>query len=407
MNASHRSSRLVWRLLRQHVSFSQLAAFFLANLIGMFIVLLGFQLYRDVRSFFMQDDGVLGAQYLIIHKPVSVVDALGISKKTTFSDREIEELQEQPFCRRLGAFTASQYDVYCSMGIKGIATFGTEMFFESVPDSFVDADLSNWQFAPERPSIPIILPRSYLALYNFGFAQTRSLPKLSEGVISMIQIQAKLRGAGREERFDARVVGFSSRLNTILVPESFMRWSNERFGTSSSTSPSRLILEVGNPADEAIVSFMKYHQYELEDNKDELGRTMFLLRLMASLVIAVGALISLLSFYLLMLSIYLLVQKNNEKIRTLLLIGYSPARVALPYQMLTFIINTAVLLLALLALWAVRRAYMPLLQSMFPQLPDGSLWAALLLGVVLLLVVSLLNSLVIRRRILMIWNNKE
>ena len=33
-----------------------------------------------------------------------------------------------------------------------------------------------------------------------------------------------------------------------------------------------------------------------------------------------------------MLSIYLLLQKNTSKLENLLLIGYSPAKVALPYQ---------------------------------------------------------------------------
>ena len=35
--------RLVWKLLRQHISFSQLAGFFFANLCGMVIVLLSVQ----------------------------------------------------------------------------------------------------------------------------------------------------------------------------------------------------------------------------------------------------------------------------------------------------------------------------------------------------------------------------
>ena len=39
---------MIWKLLRQHISVSQLAGFFLANLFGMIIVLLGVQFYRDV-----------------------------------------------------------------------------------------------------------------------------------------------------------------------------------------------------------------------------------------------------------------------------------------------------------------------------------------------------------------------
>ena len=45
-------NRLVWKLLRQHISVGQLAGFFLANLFGMMIVLLSVQFYRDVLPVF-------------------------------------------------------------------------------------------------------------------------------------------------------------------------------------------------------------------------------------------------------------------------------------------------------------------------------------------------------------------
>ena len=38
-------NRLVWKLLRQHISVGQLAGFFLANLFGMMIVLLSVAKY--------------------------------------------------------------------------------------------------------------------------------------------------------------------------------------------------------------------------------------------------------------------------------------------------------------------------------------------------------------------------
>lgn len=41
-------NKLVWKLLRQHISIGQLTGFFLANLFGMLIVLLSVQFYRDV-----------------------------------------------------------------------------------------------------------------------------------------------------------------------------------------------------------------------------------------------------------------------------------------------------------------------------------------------------------------------
>ena len=81
---------------------------------------------------------------------------------------------------------------------------GTDMFFESVPDDFVDIKWpasATSHDAGQMSEVPIILPRTYLALYNFGFAQTKNLPKLSEGVVSMIPMDIRLRGeAGKEMR---------------------------------------------------------------------------------------------------------------------------------------------------------------------------------------------------------------
>ena len=58
-----------------------------------------------------------------------------------------------------------------------------------------------------------------------------------------------------------------------------------------------------------------------------------------------------------MLSIYLLVQKNTEKLQNLLLIGYRRARVALPYQSLTMGLNIIVLAIAIVAVVLIRDYY--------------------------------------------------
>ena len=50
--------------------------------------------------------------------------------------------------------------------------------------------------------------------------------------------------------------------------------------------------------------------------------------MVVGIVLTVGLIISVLSFYLLMLSIYLLLQKNTKKLENLLMIGFSPAAVA-------------------------------------------------------------------------------
>lgn len=96
-------------------------------------------------------------------------------------------------------------------------------------------------------------------------------------------------------------------------------------------------------------------------------KTTYFLRLMVTMVMVVGLVISILSFYILMLSIYLLVQKNSSKLENLLLIGYSPQQVAKPYQLLTIFLNLGVLIIALIAIVFIRAYYMGVISTLFPE----------------------------------------
>lgn len=396
--------KLIWKLLRRHISIAQLVGFFFANLLGMLIVLLSVQFYEDVLPAFTGDDGVIKNTYLIVSKRISAVTTLR-GEAQPFTEADVRDFEAQRFTQKVGAFTASQFKVYASLSMAGVGV-GTDMFFESVPDAFVDirwpeGEASRMASDGNFPAeVPIILPRSYLAIYNFGFAQSQSLPKLSEGVISMIQMDIRLRGEGGAERhLKGRVVGFSNRLNTVLVPESFMQQANAALAPNAVAAPTRLIVEVKNPADDAIAAYIQERGYELENDNLEAGRATYFLKVVAAIVMAVGLLISVLSFYILMLSVYLLVQKNAEKLQNLLLIGYSPSRVSRPYQLLAVGMNALVLLLAWVLLLWIRGLYLERLWQMFPSLSEGSLSMTLLMGVALFVIVSFFNIVAIRRKI--------
>ncbi len=388
---------MIWKLLRQHISVAQLVGFFLANLCGMVIVLLSVQFYKDVLPVFTQGDSFMKKDYVIVSKKVSTLGSL-VSKGATFSKTDIAEMQEQPFAKKTGAFTPAQFEVSAGMGMAGMQ-LSTAMFFESVPDEFVDVRLEGWTYREGQDEIPIIIPRNYLNLYNFGFAQSRNLPQLSEGVMGMMTLDIRLSGQGRTEQMKGRIVGFSNRLNTILVPQAFMDWANVTFGKGEENAPSRLIVEVDNPADDRIAKYFKDKGYDTEGDKLDAGKTTWFLKMIVGIVLSVGLIISVLSFYLLMLSIYLLLQKNTKKLENLLLIGFSPAAVARPYQVLTVALNAAVAVIGILVLYMVRGGYMDMLRRMVPDLQKGSLWSALLTAGILFLVVSVLNVLAVRRKV--------
>lgn len=397
---------LVWKLLRQHISIPQFVGFFFANLFGVMIILFGFQFYNDVVPVFTSGDSFMKTNYMIISKNVGTASTLS-GRSNSFNNSDIDDLKAQKFVSGVGQFTSAAYKVDASMGVQGVNILNSELFLESVPDKFVDVPLDKWKYDEGSREVPIILPRSYITMYNFGFAQSHSLPKISEGLVGMIDFTLFIHGNGKEGQFKGRVIGFSSRLNSILVPQKFMEWSNHEYSADSDNNPTRLIVEVDNPTDTKVTSYMESHGYDTADNNMDAEKITYFLKLLVSIVMVVGLVISVLSFYILMLSIYLLVQKNSSKLENLLLIGYSPANVALPYQILTLALNFLVLVIALAVLFFVRGYYLDVIMTMFPEIVEGSMWGAVLVGFVLFAVVSLLNVFVVKRKIVNIWNRKE
>ena len=171
--------------------------------------------------------------------------------------------------------------------------------------------------------------------------------------------------------------------------------------------PNRLIVEVGNPGDENITKYLDDNGYEVETDKLDAEKTTYFLRMMVSMVMIIGLVISVLSFYILMLSIYLLVQKNSSKLENLLLIGYSPNNVAKPYQVLTIALNIVVLIIAWIILFFLRDYYMSFIETLFPDIDEGTMLPAIALGLLLFLIVSILNIVAIRRKVMSIWQRKE
>ena len=391
--------KLIWKLLRQHINLSQLLGFTFANLLGVLIILLGIQFYNDIQAIYNGTDSFMKSDYVILNKKVGTLSSF-LGSSDGFTQSEISDIKKQSFVEDLGMFSSSAFEVNASFNIKGMAKFSTEMFFESVPDKFVDVKSDQWAFEEGDAHLPIILPRNYLDLYNFGFAQTKNLPKLSEGLIGMLAIRITVSGNGRTDYYNGRIIGFSSRINTILVPQSFMDFANVAYAPHHMLSnPTRIIIKVGNPADERLNTYLSQHNYITDQDKLDASKTSFLLRVIIGVVMGIGGVICILSFYILMLSVYLLVQKNSDKLQNLLLLGYSVTKVALPYQILTISLNFSVLILALTILFVVRIVYVESFTSYFPDFVAASMGPTIFIGANLFLIVSFINVVVVNRRI--------
>lgn len=340
----------IGRLLRRNMSAGQIAGYAVANLVGLVIVLTALQFYRDITSVSEDADSFISSDYIIISKRVDGVQGLGgMSSSTTFSPSEREDIASQPWAAETGEFTSADFNISARVDIGG-APLSTALFLESIPDEFFDIMPRGWGYNPgSREPVPVIISKDYLTLYNFGFAASRGLPQISEELIGMLPLRLSLSGNGRQQWVDARIAGFSSRLNTIAVPEDFMAWANGTFGEGRGTEPSRMIIRLDRAGNPDATAYMDAHGYEIAGDKAAGGKAAYFLSVVTTVVVAIGVIISVLAFFILLLSIYLLLQKNRAKIHDLMLLGYTPGQVARYYIMVVAWVNGAVLAVALTA----------------------------------------------------------
>ena len=386
--------RLIWKLLRKHISIFELAVFFVANLIGMVVILGGIQIYSDLKPVIVGENALIGNDYVVITKPIK-----RLNSKTAFTNAEIEDLRNQSFTLRMGEFTPAQYKIYGGVNIGGKG-FSTYMFFEAIPDEFIDVRSKEWKFSKRKHTIPIVIPRNYLNLYNFGFSQTsEQLPQITESMMKDLELELTLTGSNKSDKFIGKVVGFTDRLNTILVPQEFIEWSNQRYAKNEEVAVSRLILEVENPSDPELLRYFAEHGYEPESKPAESNKALFLLRVGVAVIIFIGLLFSALSLIILTLSIYLLLQKNIDKLRTLIQIGYKPSTVAAPYNTIAILLSISIMALSIWILSKVRVLYIDYLTESTGSTIEGGMAATIVSGFIIMLAIILFNLSIIRSKI--------
>ncbi len=392
------------RLLRRNISGARIAGFALSDFIGLLIVCGALMLYIDSRPLWDSEDSFIRTDYLVINKRVTSANTMG-ERRSSFTPDEIADLGKQPWVRSVGKFTSSAYRVDGSVDAGGRG-MRTALFFESIPDEFVDVARSSWHWREGDAEVPVIISRDYLTLYNFGFASAAGLPQMSEGMMSGIPLRLTLRSddGSRVIGASGRVAGYSDRLNTILVPQSFMDYANSTLAPGADPDPSRLIVDVSSPGDVAIDRYLEEHGLERAGDKGA-SSAAFILRTAAGTVMGIGLLVTLLSFFILLLSISLLMEKNRDRLHTLLLLGYPLKTAAAPYRRVVAAGCGGAFLLTVICLWALRLTYLSILSN-FGETGSG-IWWGTGLAAVLTLLVAAGNFLSIRRRVESAWGLKR
>ncbi len=378
---------MLWKLQKKTLIPAQIVGYFFTLFIGIAIILTVIQLYFDVKPLLFQQSDVFKSNATIISKNISVFKTMDKSK-IYFTKQELEEIRQQPFVKNVAMFNNAGFKIKAfTKKSANMPSFYTDLFFESIPDEYLDVISEDWIWNPELDFIPIIIPENYLNLYNFGFAESQNLPVLSKNTISQLEFNIELYGDGRKRLFNSKIVGFSNQINSILVPEAFLLWANEEFGDGETNTISRILVEFNNPSDERILSFFNDNNYAVNKQDLEFNKLTFFFKSALIFVLFVAIIIIVLSAAFILLSINFIIQKNKELIFNLYNIGYNHKKIALFYQTVISLITFVSIIMAMVVGFVCRNYYQSAFVRLFEFESSGN--KIFLIGSILLIVLLL------------------
>jgi hypothetical protein len=306
---------------------------------GLTLVLLALQLYTSLLAVFKPED--TAGDYLTVSKDVGLSNML-FSKKAEFSEKELEDLRNQPFVENAGSFIAGHYKVRASSDRLG---FSTDLFFESVPDQFIDNKPGAFRWHGGDDLVPIILTDQFIDMYNFGFAGANNMPQVSRSTIGLMPLKITLEGSGGTIGFNAKVVGFSSRISSVLVPEAFMLWANKNIGRTEKENPSRIIIKVNKQHAAEVEKYFEKNDLKVDQEKMRLNKIIGIADIMVSVLVGIGIAFIIFSLVIIVMNFSLLIYQAREEINLLRLMGYKNSDLfghLFKYFLLFYIFSVAV-----------------------------------------------------------------
>jgi hypothetical protein len=344
---------------------AQLMGYALALFVGVTLLLVIGQFYLDIKPIIKNDASIFKSSTAVINKEVSLFKTMN-KKKLYFTRKELKRIEKQAFIQDVAVFNYASFEIKAyTDGGGDVPAFYTDLFFESIPDSYIDVVDTAWHWQEKDSLIPIIIPESYLKLYNFGFAESQGLPVFSKNTIQDFVFNIKLVGKGKQEVFKGRIVGFSSTINSILVPNDFLQWANRQFGKTKEQQVSRVLLSFKDPSDERIVQYFNEHNYTINKEKLAFGKLTFFFKTAFVFLLIVALIITVLAIAFVVLSINLMLQKNKEILKNLYSIGFRQKKIARFYGLIIIGISTITIVLAFSLSTFIRGVYLEKFNALF------------------------------------------
>ena len=400
---------MIWKLQQKTLLPFQIFGYVITLCIGITIVLTTLNIYYDIKPILEEETDVFGSNAVVITKKINTTTSLkgGINtlkgkkidrSSSYFTRREIAEFEEMESIKKIYCFNrAAGFNIELIIDALGLRT---DMFFESIPDKYLDIEKEMWNWKENENFIPIIIPKDYVKLLNFGFAETQGgggIPLLSYNTIKLKKGNIRITNKrGQKEYFTCRIVGFTDKINSILVPDNFLIWANNKFGDGKMNLPNKILVEFNNPNNPNILKYINNKGYEINEKEIEFNKLINIFKVAFIFVFIIAITIISLSIAFILLSINLIFQKNKKTLVNLYNIGYRLKEISYFYKIIINSCTIISIISALILTISIRDIYRKNLTALFDTEINNS-YAVFLSIILIITLVPLLNIMMTRK----------
>jgi len=184
-----------------------------------------------------------------------------------------------------------------------------------------------WNWNENSAYVPIIVPGMFLDIYNFQFSLSQGLPQLTREIVKMIFFNVNVYAVdGTTRVFKGKVVGFSDRVSSLLIPQSFMDHANALYGKNTGNAPSRIIIRTKDPGHPDLISYLKKKQLTTDQDKTRFSKYRQIVEMVVNITGVTGLLMFLFAMLIFSLFIQLTISSCREEIKLLISLGASPSQ---------------------------------------------------------------------------------
>jgi ABC-type antimicrobial peptide transport system permease subunit len=308
------------KLLLKNQSKKQVAIALFGLFLGYLLLALSVHFFIQINSS-NEKTSVLGNDILLVQRKISNFSTLSIVNPN-FSSSDIVKLKGTAGIASIQPVINNSFPVSFETNDQLVPYFRSDIFLQSVPEEFLEIEKSHWNWSKYDKTVPIALPRDFVLMLN-TFMLAQNMPQLSDEIIKDVKFKFTIGEGKQKEWFDAKIEGFSNEFNAILIPESFMKYCNEKHGDVKKLKTNQLIVKGISGEFGKLSAAFESKGLEAKSNQMVTARLKSILE-KTILITAVISLITLLLSGLIMVQfLQLLLSRSSYEIKTLYLLGYS------------------------------------------------------------------------------------